>query len=443
MKAVILNGSPKGEESITLHTCLYIKAKNPDIDFSILNVGQRIKHYEKDMSEAICALKEADLIIFSYPVYTFIAPYQLQRFIELLKECEVDLRGKCATQISTSKHFYDVTAHRYIEDNCADMGINFIKGLSADMDDLLAEKGQKEAEQFFKYVLFCYNEKIFETPSVLSSSETCSYESTFSPTEKRDGFDTVIVADIKPDDNNLLNMIEDFRAVYPFPTRLFNIEEFPFMGGCLGCFNCAGTGKCVYPDNFDCTLREKIQNASSIVYAFTIKDHSMGSRFKLFDDRQFCNGHRTVTIGMPIGYIVNGDISKEENLSTILEARSEVGHNFLCGVGDNSTNISHMAKRMEYALMHKFIKPQNFYGVGGMKIFRDLIYTMQGLMKADHLFYKEHGFYDFPQKNKGRIFTMKLLGMLLRNQKLKSKMGNKISKGMIAPYKKVLNNRKK
>lgn len=46
MKAVILNGSPKGEESITLHTCLYIKAKNPDIDFSILNVGQRIKHYE-------------------------------------------------------------------------------------------------------------------------------------------------------------------------------------------------------------------------------------------------------------------------------------------------------------------------------------------------------------------------------------------------------------
>ena len=42
-------------------------------------------------------------------------------------------------------------------------------------------------------------------------------------------------------------------------------------------------------------------------------------------------------------------------------------------------------------------------GVYGMKIFRDLIYIMQGLMKADHKFYKEHGIYDFPQKQKKRI----------------------------------------
>lgn len=27
-------------------------------------------------------------------------------------------------------------------------------------------------------------------------------------------------------------------------------------------------------------------------------------------------------------------------------------------------------------------QPQNFYGVGGMKNFRDLIYQMQGMMKA-------------------------------------------------------------
>ena len=32
-----------------------------------------------------------------------------------------------------------------------------------------------------------------------------------------------------------------------------------------------------------------------------------------------------------------------------------------------------------------------------MKIFRDLIWMMRGLMKADHEFYKAHGMYDFPQ----------------------------------------------
>lgn len=47
-----------------------------------------------------------------------------------------------------------------------------------------------------------------------------------------------------------------------------------------------------------------------------------------------------------------------------------------------------------------------------MKIFRDLIYTMQGMMKADHKFYKQQGLYDFPQKNKKKILAMKAIGFL-------------------------------
>ena len=59
-------------------------------------------------------------------------------------------------------------------------------------------------------------------------------------------------------------------------------------------------------------------------------------------------------------------------------------------------------------------------------------------MKADHKFFKAHGQYDFPQKQKGTILKMYLVGMLLGNPKLKSKMGNKMNEGMLAPYKKVL-----
>lgn len=82
--------------------------------------------------------------------------------------------------------------------------------------------------------------------------------------------------------------------------------------------------------------------------------------------------------------------------------------------------------------------PRNFYGVGGMKIFRDLIWLMRGLMKADHRFYKQHGFYDFPQKKKGTAFKMYLVGALMSSPKLKAKMGNKMNEGMIAPYKKAM-----
>ena len=81
MKILVLNGSPKGNYSITLHTLLYLQELYKEHEFEILNIGQKIRVYEKDMSEVISALEKAELIIFSYPVYTFIAPSQVHRFI--------------------------------------------------------------------------------------------------------------------------------------------------------------------------------------------------------------------------------------------------------------------------------------------------------------------------------------------------------------------------
>ncbi len=438
MDIVIVNGSPKGNYSITLHTCLYIQKLFPQHQYEILNVGQQIKKIEKDPAPALEKLQNADLILFSYPVYTFIVPSQLHRFLELVKESGVDLSGKFATQISTSKHFYDITAHRFIQDNCADLGLKYIKGLSADMDDLTKEQGQLDARKFFQYVCHCMEKDLYEQPSVAGASLAGHYQRSLEDRPKKSGKETVIVADILPDDQALQAMIADFQAVYPYPTRIVNIREFPFSGGCISCFHCAADGKCIYKDGFDSFLRDQIQTASSIVIAYTVKDHSMGARFKLYDDRQFCNGHRTVTTGMPMGYLVCGDLSREENLRTIMEARCEVGHNFYCGAGTDAGEIRAMAQRMEYALEHGYVQPQNFYGIGGMKIFRDLIYLMRGIMVADHKFYKEHDIYDFPQKQKGTLIAMLLVGKLMNNPKLRSKMGSQISEGMIAPYKKVL-----
>ncbi len=441
MKVIIVNGSPKGKYSITLHTCLYIEKKFPENEYKIINIGAEIKKAEKDPAPYINDLKWADLIVFAYPVYTFIVPAQLHRFIEIIKESGTDISGKYATQISTSKHFYDVTAHRFIEDNCADLGLRYIKGLSADMDDLTKEAGRVDAEKFFDYVTYSVNMGLFEPPSAsvaASASKTLEYKRSFEEAEKKDGKETVIVADIMEGDNALSDMIEDFRAVYPYPTRVINIREFPFMGGCISCFYCAKDGKCVYKDGFDSFLREKIQTASSIVFAYTVKDHSMGAQFKLYDDRQFCNGHRTVTMGMPMGYIVSGDLSGEENLRTIMNARCEVGHNFLCGMATDADGIYSMSRKMVYALENGYVQPQNFYGVGGMKIFRDLIYIMRGIMVADHKFYKKHGIYDFPQKKKGTLIAMLLVGKLMNNKKLRAKLGSRINEGMVAPYKKVI-----
>ena len=443
MNILVLNGSPKGKYSITLQTVNYLQLLHPEHTFEVLHVGQKIKSLEKDFSEAVELVKKADLLLFSYPVYTFIAPCQLHRFIELLKAENLDLSGKFATQLTTSKHFYDITAHRYIQDNCADLGLKYIRGLSADMDDLTKEKGQKEAEDFWGFVCWSMEQNRFEpfppaipVPAILNQVTVPE-----SVPEKVDG-DVVIVTDCEEDNTQLSAMIDRFRAVLPLKTRVVNIREYPFRGGCLGCFNCAVSGKCIYTDGFDDYLRNQIQTAQSIVYAFSIKDHSMGARFKMYDDRQFCNGHRTVTIGMPVGYLISGSYAFETNLQTIVEARAQVGSNFLAGVATDEQDpdgaIDALAKTLCYSLKHKYVPPQNFYGIGGMKVFRDLIWLMQGMMKADHKFYKSHGQYDFPQKQWPKMLAMYGVGALMSSKKLKAKMGNAMNEGMIAPYKKVL-----
>lgn len=118
MEILVINGSPKGKNSVTLHTCLYLEKKYPEHHFEYLAAGQRIKALEKDFTQALEMLEKADMLLFCYPVYTFLIPCQLHRFIELMKESGVDFSGKMATQVTTSKHFYDITAHRFSEDNC-------------------------------------------------------------------------------------------------------------------------------------------------------------------------------------------------------------------------------------------------------------------------------------------------------------------------------------
>lgn len=428
MNILVLNGSPKGNNSITIQTVNYLAASFPKDHFEILPVAAKIKYYTSNLSILIEKMKSADCILFSYPVYTFMAPAQLHSLIEALKKSGVSFKGKFATQITTSKHFYDVTAHQYIEDNCKDMGFTVLEGFSADMEDLPQKKGQSQAINFWKFIHWNISGRRYLKTN-------------------KEQFTLTIVTDATEKDTSLNELIYYFRKVFPCQTQIVNLNDFAFQGGCLGCLKCAATGKCFYTDGFDSLLRNKIQNTSGIVYAFTIKDHSMGALFKYYDDRQFCNGHRTVTSGQPVGYLISGNYSAETNLQTILKARAQVGGNYFVGCATDESSpvsaVNHLADSFLFALLNSYMPPKNFYGIGGLKIFRDLIYQMQGLMKQDHKFFKEHGLYDFPQNKKGTIAAMYLVGMLFSNPKLMLKMNQKINEGMLSPYERTIKKAKK
>lgn len=452
MEILVINGSPSGKDSITLHTALYLEKLFPEQRFFYLNAAQTIQSLEKDFSPAIDALGKADVILFVYPVYTFIAPSQLHSFIRLMKEklpkSPVSVRGKIASQITTSKHFYDITAHNYIRDNCFDLGLNYIPGLSADMDDLLNHKGQKQATDWFEHLAWCCENKVFEKPIRYATYDLVKEINVplSSDTFKKDK-DIVILVDNSNTNPTLDAMVRYFRMKVPYNTRVIDLGSFAFKGGCLGCFHCAANGECVYKDGFESFLREQIQKSACIITAFNIQDHSMGVRFKLYDDRQFCNGHRTVTKGMPVGYIVTGNLDAEENLRMIIAGRSQVGGNYISGIATNQTNpekeLDELIGNLDYALEYRFEQSTNFLGVGGKKIFRDLIYLMQGMMKADHRYYKANGLYDdFPQKHKKIIRKMKFVGFLMNNPKLMKNAKKKMTEGMVGPYRKVVDNAK-
>ncbi len=442
MNILIISGSPKGKNSITFQTGLYLEKRFPKYKFDFLHGAQQIAAIEKDYEKAQRKVKNADLVLFCYPVYTFLVPSQMQRFIESLKKHNLSLEGKYVAQLTTSKHFYDMTAHKYVEENTYDMGGKYLDALSADMEALLSEKGREEADCFFEKIMFQIENGIYKEKKDKKKTENPSYELKYPKVEVTGNKDILVLTNADVEDVSLRNMIKEFSNTSKNPVRSINLREFKFASGCIGCLDCTTSGECIFKDGFDDLLKNQIQTADAIVYAFRIENHYTHHSFKLYDDRQFSNGHRSMIKGMPVGYILCGNYEEEENLKTVIEGRSQAGGVFLCGVATDqveaSMDISKLALYLDYALDNKISLPSNFYGVGGTKIFRDLVYLMQGIMKEDHKFYKENGIYDFPHNKRLKMAKMKIIGAIMNSRLVKNKMRGKTAEYILAPYSKLI-----
>lgn len=440
MKILVLNGSPKAKTSITLQNALYLEKKLPGHSFSYIHIGCSEKANRDKIEKTADEINRSDLVIFSFPVYTFLAPSQLNYFIRILKENNLSFDGKCASIITTSKHFYDVTAHKWLEENLLDLGFSFIEGISLDMEDLLRKEGQDELTSWFERTLWAKENNVVTLSEEKGAVPALPAVSAAVDVEKKDDYTVSIVVDYTYGRERLEKLVSAFVSSFPYKTRIVDLSAFNFTGGCLGCLKCALEGKCVYRDGFENLLENEVLSSDAVIYAFTIIDHSMGPRFKNYDDRRFYNGHRTVSVFKPVGYIINGDIKREENLRTVLEARSDVGRNYLSGMAYDTPSMDKLTRSLSYALEKKYHKPRTFYCVGGMKIFRDLIWVMRGIMKDDHKFYIKNGLYDFPQKERGKMIALCFAGSLMRNKKILAKGGAMMDKGMLGPYQKVIDN---
>jgi hypothetical protein len=209
---------------------------------------------------------------------------------------------------------------------------------------------------------------------------------------------------------------------YPHTIEVIDINEFPYEAGCHGCLKCELVGECDRKDGFQEFYLNLVNTCDVLVFGMNIEDRYLKPIWKLFLDRTFSNGHRTSMMGKHTAYLVAGPLRSLPNVRQFLEGKDNVGReNAMCIIGDEYEDslylenlLRNSAKRLSQAALAKYQKSINFLGVGGIKIFRDLIYSMRGVVGDDHRFYKKNGLYDFPQRDLGKQVFNLSMGMAFK-----------------------------
>jgi len=427
MNFVVFNGSPKGYVSITLQYIKFIQ-KHCSHKLKVFNISHDINQIEKEptlFQNIIKEVKSSDGIIWATPVYHFLIPSQLKRFIELIFERNVhsSFEGKYAATIMTSAHFYDDIAHNYLNGICDDLETNYFGGYLAEMYDLTKPKEQENlmvfANSFFNAAETLARTEIIH-PSITYKPTTYNPENiTISPKTRNKR--VVVLTDEDGDRTNLGKMIRVFISSVPFETEVINISKINIKGGCLGCVNCTYDGICIYTDDYKKLFEEKLISADIIIYAGNIKDRYLSSKWKTFFDRSFYNGHRHILINKQIGYILSGPLRQIPNLRQICEARSQLANNLVGIVTDEYDNsqtitelIQHLAVQIAKYAEKNACKPRSFLGLAGHLVFRDLVYNIKASLRADHIYYKKHGLYDYPQRNIKQRLLNGVLSLLIK-----------------------------
>ena len=454
MKIVILNGSPKGEPSVTMQYVKYIQKHYPDHEYLFHNISSRIKRIEKNddlFNEIIADIESCDSIIWSTPVYTLFVPAQYMRFIELIHERNVAqaFKHKSAIVMTTSIHFYDHTAHRYMHAICDDLEMNYIGYFSAEMDDLRKSRGRETLLKFAKYYFESSGGKFHHQKryQLVTPSDYAFEPAIVSKKMDARNKKIVLVTDHKPQDTGIQAMIKRFADVYTESIDIVNLWDLDIQGGCTGCIKCGYDNNCMYKDDFSSFYRSRILPADIVIFAMALKSRNISSKFKEYFDRRFFMNHVPDLKAKQVGYLISGPVSQMPYLHDFCQGSVEWQQaNFagmVCDETGNSkeidTGIQRLAEQMIAFSTNDYCQPQTFLGVGGAKIFRDDIWgKLRHVFQADYRYYKKNGAFNFPHKRYKSRLTNFVVRLLTRIPAFRKAFYSRIKTEMYKPHKNIV-----
>jgi multimeric flavodoxin WrbA len=456
MKIVVLNGSPKGDLSLTLQYVHFIEEWFPQHEFKIFEVSKQmntVKINEKLFMEIIDEVKAADGVLWSFPLYIALVAAQYKKFIELIFEKKVTagFENKYTAVLTTSIKFMDHIAHNYMQAICDDLNMKYVSSFSAEMDDLLKEKEQNRlitfAANFFNTI---QNNRVL--PKYYSP--IMYHQLDYLPGKVENPIDQgtkkiIILTEVLPVQKNLLSMIERFKNSFVKKIEIINLNDMDIKGGCLECYRCGYDNTCIYAgkDEFINTYNFRLKEADILVFAGVIEDRFLSSKWKLFFDRGFFNSHTPSFTGKQIGFIISGPLRQIPNLKEMLEGYSQWQRANLAGIITDEYDdsvivdgiIDNFAQNLVTFADKNYVQPMTFLGVGGIKILRDDVWgKLRFIWRADHRYYKKNGIYDFPQKDYKTRITNAVVMLLMKIPRFRNEFYKVTQSEMIKPFQKII-----
>lgn len=456
MKIAVLGGSPKGDVSVTMQYVRFIQKMFPQHELEIIQVSSRIARCEKDpaaFDEVIDAVRRSDGVLWAFPLYYLLVPSQYKRFIELIFERGAGdaFSGKYAGVLTTSIHFCDHTAHNYMRAVSEDLGMRFAGSFSPGMFDLQKPEGHEKTRQFAEEFFLAIEGGLPTTRAFPPIQKNGFSYSDGTPDDKVDaaGKKVVVLHDARDQDRNLSAMIDRLKGTLSGDVTVHNLRDVKILGGCLGCLKCSQDNICAYEgkDEYIEFFRREVVPADVIVFAGSVVDRNLSSRWRMFFDRSFFNTHIPQLLGKQLAFLISGPLGQVPNMRQMLEAYGEnQGANVVDFVTDEGGDaaeldalISALAARAIRMAERGYVKPPSFFQIGGRKIFRDEVFAdLRFVFQADHRWYRKNGRYDFPNKRVGQWAANLLTTQAFRIPRIRREFDKRIKKGLVSPLEKVV-----
>lgn len=452
MKILAINSSPKpAAVSVTQRLITLFAKHNPDISFDTISVGPACGQLDREpelKQEWLEAVRAADAVIWTFPVYYLWLPAQLVRFLELVRrspEWCAALAGKPATAVTTSINFFDHTAHAVIRESAEDLGMPWYPGYSAAMETLMKKAGRDNTLAFFRGFSAAVAAGRF-LPRV--TAPPLAHRGTLPAAgpraDKSTGRRVTLLTDARPEDRSLALMIETFILASPDHVEVINIHDIGLKGGCLGCCRCGWDNTCTYQDGFKEFLLAKCAPADGLVYAWRTEGRAFSSLQKTFSDRSFVFNHVPFLKGKKAVWLVDGPLSRLATLEELIRSTAELGGLCLAGIVTNehepeilSRGLADAAAELHQAISEDRQPARTFREVAGRKLFRDFVW-LGGIFRNDHRYYKKAGFYDFPQKRWGMRIARRMMRIMMALPPFRKEVYGNMIKYMHKPLDKAL-----